>query len=252
LVKGGDWPVEQMIGADTVTRRGGKVISLPLLEGYSTTRLIERIVALHTPARLEKESVSTLTAPELRDLAESIAVKQRLLAQCGEAIVQSGRTIVEALQHGNKLLLFGNGGSAADAQHIAAEFTGRFEREHPPLPAIALTTDTSALTAIGNDYGFEQVFTRQVEALAAPGDVAVAISTSGASPNVLAAAMAARRRGCMVIGLTGAKGKQLAALCDAAVLVPSVRTARIQEAHITIGHLWMGLVDDSLFVAKIP
>src|SRR6266851_5563729 len=227
LVKGGDWPVEQMIGADTVTRRGGKVVSLPLAEGYSTTRLIERIVALHTPALLEREAVPMVTAPELGGLAESIEVKQRLLAQCGEAILQSGRMIVEALQNGKKLLIFGNGGSAADAQHIATEFTGRFERERPPLPALALTTDTSALTAIGNDYGFEQVFARQVDALAASRDVAIAISTSGASPNVLAAVMAARRRGCKVIGLTGAKGKQLASVCDAAVLVPSMRTARI-------------------------
>jgi D-sedoheptulose 7-phosphate isomerase len=250
LIKGGDWPVEHMVGADTVRQRGGQVVSLPLTEGYSTTRLIERIVALHTTPLLEKEAVSTLATPELAVLAESIAVKQRLLAQCGEAIVQSGRMIVEALQDGKKLLIFGNGGSAADAQHIATEFTGRFERERPPLPAIALTTDTSALTAIGNDYGFEQVFTRQVEALAVPGDVVVAISTSGSSPNVLAAAMAARRRVCKVIGLTGAKGKKLASVCDAAVLVPSERTARIQEAHITIGHLWLGLVDDSLFVAR--
>jgi len=132
---------------------------------------------------------------------------------------------------------------AADAQPIAAEFAGRFERERRPYPAIALTTDTSKLTAIGNDYGFEQLFARQVEGLAVPQDVLVAISTSGNSPNVLAAVAAAHRLGCPSIGLTGAKGTRLATLCDVTVMVPSARTSRIQEAHITIGHLWCELAD---------
>src|SRR5262249_15217720 len=195
---------------------------------------------------------SSSTVPAIRELFEASAgVRDAFLDEQAPALERAIELVATALEGGRKLLLFGNGGSAADAQHIATEFTGRFERERPPLPAIALTTDTSALTAIGNDYGFEQVFARQVEALAAPGDVAVAISTSGSSPNVLAATMAARRRGCMVIGLTGAKGKRLASLCDVAVLVPSVRTARIQESHITIGDLWLGLVDDSLFATRI-
>jgi D-sedoheptulose 7-phosphate isomerase len=143
-------------------------------------------------------------------------------------------------------LICGNGGSAADAQHIAAEFVGRYETERRALPAIALTTDTSALTALANDYGFERVFARQVEALAQPGDCLIAISTSGNSPNVIAAVMTARSLGCRVIGMTGAKGKKLASLSDACLMVPSDRTARIQEAHITIAHIWCELVDEAV------
>ncbi|MEP6923409.1 MAG: D-sedoheptulose 7-phosphate isomerase [Pyrinomonadaceae bacterium] len=163
------------------------------------------------------------------------------------AIERCGDLICAALLSGNKVLLCGNGGSAADAQHIAAEFVGRYERERRGLPSIALTTDTSALTAIGNDYGYERIFARQVEALAVSGDVLIGISTSGNSPNVLAAVMTARSIGCVTIGLTGAKGKKLASVCDAAVLVPAERTARIQEAHSFIGHVWCEMVD-----AKFP
>src|SRR4051794_32598553 len=138
---------------------------------------------------------------------------------------------------GHKVLLCGNGGSAADAQHIAAELVGRFVIERRPLPAIALTTDTSALTAIGNDYGYEHVFSRQVLALGSPGDVLVAITTSGTSKNVVAAAAAAREVGMKVIGLTGANGSAFVQACDAGVAVPSTNTARIQECHIAVGHL---------------
>jgi D-sedoheptulose 7-phosphate isomerase len=144
------------------------------------------------------------------------------------------------------VLLFGNGGSAAEAQHIAAELIGRFGRERRALPALALTTDTSALTAISNDFGFERVFARQIEALARPGDVAVALSTSGASPNILAGARAARARGCVVVGITGAGGAELAGLCHAVVMVPSTLSSRIQEASLTIGHVWCEIVEASL------
>ena len=142
-------------------------------------------------------------------------------------------------------LVCGNGGNAADAQHIAAEFTGRYERERKALPAIALTTDTSALTAVSNDFGFERVFARQVEALGQPGDCLLAISTSGQSANVIAAVMTARNIGCTVLGMTGIYGKKLASLCDACILVPSDRTARIQEAHITIAHIWCEMIDEA-------
>jgi phosphoheptose isomerase len=168
-----------------------------------------------------------------------------------EAIARSAALLRDAVVAGKKVLLCGNGGSAADAQHIAAELVGRFVLERRPLAAIALTTDTSALTAIANDYGYEQVFARQVEALGAPGDVLIAITTSGSSKNVVAAVAAARSRGMAVIGLTGGKGRGFVAGCDAGVAVPSSVTARIQECHIAIGHLWCEAVDLA-FAAAAP
>ena len=252
LVKGGDWPVDQIVGADIVLRKGGKVLSLPVRPGYSTTALIEHILAAHQRTLALPDRRSSSGDERLAGLAESIRVKQQLLAECGEAILRAGQLLVESLLNGGKVLLFGNGGSAADAQHIAAELVGRFQQERRALPAVALTTNTSTLTALSNDYGFERVFARQLEALANPGDVVVAISTSGTSANVLAAVMAARKQGCKVIGLTGANGKRLAALCDAPVFVPSNCTARIQEAHITIGHVWCKMVEACLSEAKEP
>jgi phosphoheptose isomerase len=159
------------------------------------------------------------------------------------AIARAAELVRDAVLAGKKVLLCGNGGSAADAQHIAAELIGRFVIERRPLAAIALTTDSSALTAIANDYGFEHVFSRQVEALGAEGDVLIAITTSGTSKNVLAAVAAARARGMKVIGLTGGKGAGFVAACDAGIAVPSQVVARIQECHITIGHLLCEAVD---------
>ena len=172
-----------------------------------------------------------------------LATLETLAPQIGTA----GRIISETLAAGNKVLLCGNGGSAADAQHIAAEFVGRFVKERRALPAIALTTDTSILTSIGNDYGFDAVFQRQVAALAVPGDVLVAISTSGNSPNVMTAVAEAKARKCKIIGLSGKNGGTLAAACDLCVVVPSDVTACIQEMHIVIGHIWCAAVDDALF-----
>jgi D-sedoheptulose 7-phosphate isomerase len=256
LVKGGDWPLAQIVGAEAVWRKGGRVLSLPLQPGYSTTALVEkithqsqsRLVGL-SRARIGDDAEKT---PLMRSLREHVETIEHLAQDCLPAIQRAAEMIIAALQAGKKLLLCGNGGSAADAQHIAAEFVGRFERERRPYPAIALTTDTSKLTAIGNDYGFEQLFARQVQGLATPRDVLVAISTSGHSPNIQAAAVAARRLGCRTIGLTGVKGKRLASLCDVAVMVPSERTSRIQEAHLTIGHLWCELADSSLREALAP
>lgn len=141
-------------------------------------------------------------------------------------------------------MLCGNGGSAADAQHIAAELVGHYEKHRRAFPAIALTTDTSVLTSWGNDTGFEDVFARQVMGLAQAGDVLIAISTSGKSPNVLRAVEKAREIGCRTIALTGAGAEPLASACDVAVVVPAPRTSRVQEAHITIGHLWCEMVDE--------
>ncbi|HEU5458886.1 MAG TPA: D-sedoheptulose 7-phosphate isomerase [Pyrinomonadaceae bacterium] len=176
-------------------------------------------------------------------LQEHLAAIQKLLDSKISDIEQSGQLICEALTSGRKVLLCGNGGSAADAQHIAAELVGCYEKQRRSWPAIALTTDTSALTAVSNDLGYEQVFARQVLGLAQPGDVLVAISTSGKSQNVLRAAEQAREVGCKNIALTGATAEPLASLCDIVVAVPSARTSRIQEVHITVGHLWCEMVD---------
>ena len=181
-----------------------------------------------------------------RSLEQHLETIKALLESRLTEIEATGRLICEALGAGNKILLCGNGGSAADAQHIAAELVGRYEQHRRAFPAISLTTDTSALTALSNDYGYDEVFARQVEALAVAGDVLIAISTSGKSTSIVKAAERARALGCKTIALTGCSGEPLAACCDLAVVVPSDRTARVQEAHITIGHLWCEMVDLNL------
>ncbi|HEY9109804.1 MAG TPA: D-sedoheptulose 7-phosphate isomerase [Roseateles sp.] len=180
-----------------------------------------------------------------RGLAAHRALFDRLHALQPD-IVRAAALITASLRGGGKLLLMGNGGSAADCQHLAAEFTGRFQRERRPLAALALTTDTSALTCIANDYGFEQVFARQLGALARRGDCVVAISTSGRSPNVLRALERAGELGVTRIGLSGRDGGDMAALCELCLVVPHADTARIQEAHIFIGHTWCALVEHAL------
>lgn len=186
-----------------------------------------------------------LTATELlhNSLKEHLETIQTLLESKLGEIQQAGILICASLRQEKKILLCGNGGSAADAQHIAAELVGRYELERRAWPAIALTTDTSTLTALSNDYGYEEVFARQVEALATAGDVLIALSTSGKSANVIKAAETARELGCKTIALTGETGEPLASLCDVSVSVPSKRTSRVQEAHITIGHLWCEMVE---------
>ena len=172
-------------------------------------------------------------------------VLERLTALCAPQIEAAASMMIETLQGGGKILLCGNGGSAADAQHIAAELTGRFVRERRALPAIALSTDTSALTAIGNDYGFERIFARQVEALAGEGDLLVGISTSGNSANVLRALEQADALGCLTLGLSGRDGGAMNELCDLNLVVPGDVTARIQEMHILIGHILCELVENT-------
>lgn len=181
-----------------------------------------------------------------RSLEEHLQTLKALLDSGLPDVESAGRVICDALAAGNKILLCGNGGSAADAQHIAAELVGRYEDQRRPFPAIALTTDTSALTALSNDFGYEEVFARQVQALGKPGDVLIAISTSGKSPNIVRAAEAARSLGCKTIGLTGAHAEPLSHYCFITVKVLSERTARVQEGHITIGHLWCEMVDEIL------
>jgi D-sedoheptulose 7-phosphate isomerase len=179
-------------------------------------------------------------------LVEGAEIKRALAEGSTTAIVAVARQLTSALLAGHTLLLVGNGGSAADAQHVAAEFIGRFQVERRALPAIALTTDTSVLTSLANDYGVESIFERQVEALARPGDVLLAFSTSGASPNVLRAVAAARAAGVVTVGLTGALPGPLGAACDFILAVPSSSTPRIQEAHIAICHILCDAVEQAV------
>ncbi|RIL06019.1 MAG: hypothetical protein DCC71_08360 [Proteobacteria bacterium] len=178
---------------------------------------------------------------------ESARVKRAMAEQSADAIARAAAMVAESLRAGGRVLLFGNGGSASDAQHIAGEFCGRLSRERPALSAIALTANTSDLTALGNDYGFERVFARLVEAHGRAGDVAIAISTSGNSPNVLAAVATARERGLRTIAFSGRGGGKLAGAVELALVVPSDDTQRIQESHIAVGHALAELVDDALF-----
>lgn len=183
-----------------------------------------------------------------RAFAESIRVKQAFLRDGAQVLVGAVDAIVTAFGNGNKLLIFGNGGSAADAQHIAAEFVNRFRIERPPLPAIALTTDSSALTSIANDYDYAEIFAKQVRALGKPGDVALAISTSGNAANVLNAVRVCRELEITTIGLTGGQGGKLMGETDLLLCVSeTTNTARIQETHILIGHVICELVDAQLF-----
>jgi D-sedoheptulose 7-phosphate isomerase len=179
---------------------------------------------------------------------DSIATKQTLLEDPNylSLVAEIGCVLADAIRQGGKVFFFGNGGSAADAQHLAAEFTGRFLIERRPLPGLALTVNTSSLTAIGNDYSFDLVFARQIEALGKPGDVAIGISTSGNSPNVLRAIEVARKLQMATVGLTGRGGK-LASAAEYCIRIPSDSTPRIQEAHILTGHILCEIVDCQLF-----
>ena len=180
-------------------------------------------------------------------VADSLEVKRRFFSEHGTGVQLAAELIAGAFKANGKLLVFGNGGSAADAQHIAGELVNRFLQQRKALPAVALTTDGGVLTCIANDAGFENVFARQIEALGSRGDVCLAISTSGTSPNVIVACRQAREQGIGVIGLLGRDGGEVAALCDLALIVPSNDTQRIQEAHNLIGHIICELVEAELF-----
>jgi len=186
--------------------------------------------------------MATLFEDHLRSHAAAIAG----LGAIQSAVTAAGQSIAACLQRGGKVLLCGNGGSAADAQHIAAELVGRYLAERLGLSAIALTTDSSILTAVANDYGYDQVFARQVQALARPGDVFIGITTSGNSASVIAAAEAASLAGCCTIGLLGRDGGRVRGMVDQPIVVPAYVTAHIQECHIVIGHIWCAVVDDAL------
>ena len=183
----------------------------------------------------------------IRELEESASIKRILAENLPDVIANAAKIVLNVYKAGGKVFLIGNGGSAADAQHIAAELAGRFKLERTGLPAIALTTNTSILTALANDYGYDRVFSHQLEALANDKDILIAITTSGTSPNILKAVEMAHSKGVTVIGLTGAKGGKLKDSADLTIMVPSDDTPRIQEAHITIGHIICHLVEKRLF-----
>ena len=192
------------------------------------------------------DGVSVTTNILRYNLGRSLEVHHHFLDACLPAMIAAANALVSAYRTGHKALFFGNGGSAADAQHLAAEFVGRYLRQRAALPALALNANTSALTAVANDYGYEQVFARQLEALAAPGDVAVAISTSGNSPNVIQAVLCARRLGLFTIALTGSSGGRVRDLVDVLIAAPSEETPRIQECHILAGHALCDAVEQAL------
>jgi len=185
---------------------------------------------------------------QIRDsLLESATLKKRVANELDEHIARAALEIEKAIRSNKKVILFGNGGSAADAEHIAAEFIGRFERDRKPIPAISLVSNPANLTALGNDYGFDKIFSKQIEALAGRGDVLVGISTSGNSPNVILGLRTGCELGCFRIGLVGRDGGSMKEEVDLSITVPSERTCRIQEAHITIGHIISGIVEERLF-----
>jgi D-sedoheptulose 7-phosphate isomerase len=184
------------------------------------------------------------------EFEEHLKTSQATFESIGHSVEVAAKLCLDCLKNGNKILLFGNGGSAADAQHIAAELVGRYKTERKGLAAIALTTDTSALTAISNDYGYDCVFDRQVEALANTGDVAIGISTGGSSANVASALKLAKDLDCKTIGFSGRGGGEMNELCDINIVVPAQNTARIQEMHIVIGHTICHLIDLAFSEAK--
>jgi len=183
----------------------------------------------------------------LKEFKESITVKEKFIQGHLDAVIEVSRAIASAFNEGNKLILFGNGGSSTDASHIAAEFVNRFKRERPGLPAIALNTDMAVITSIANDYDYSEVFSRQLKSLAAEGDVVIAITTSGHSPNVVKALDAAKKKKLKTIIFTGAKGEKLTSKASYSFVVPSDNTPRIQETHITLGHVICLMVEEILF-----
>jgi D-sedoheptulose 7-phosphate isomerase len=200
---------------------------------------LTHVLAVYNMRAVEKEIVSSFK--------ESGEVKEQFIRESLTSLISVIQTVVEALEAGNKILLFGNGGSAADAQHIAAEFVNRISMERPPLPAVSLVTDASVITSISNDYSFSDVFAKQIKALGRPGDIAIGISTTGNSANVVRAFEVARELGIITVALTGNKGGTMAEMADHALIVPANKTPRIQEAHIIIGHVICEMVERLLF-----
>ncbi|MCB9247667.1 MAG: D-sedoheptulose 7-phosphate isomerase [Ignavibacteriales bacterium] len=182
----------------------------------------------------------------LEELNSHLDITKSFIENCSDEIAKISDLLISTIQNGKKIILFGNGGSAADAQHIAAELSGRYKKERKGLPALALTTDTSALTAISNDYGFEFVFARQVEAIANEGDCIIGISASGTSENIIKGLQKGKEIGCILVGLSGNAGGKMKDICDFNLIVPSKVTARIQEMHILAGHIFCQMIEDNI------
>ncbi|MHB8482475.1 MAG: D-sedoheptulose-7-phosphate isomerase [Nitrospiria bacterium] len=203
---------------------------------------------IQSPSQIRSPSPMDILHRKVRDLFDSsIETKKSFIDASSDMVVQAVQQTADALKKGQKLLFFGNGGSACDASHLAAEFVNRFKIERPGLPALALATDMAVLTSISNDYDYSEIFSRQVRTLGQAGDIAFAISTSGNSPNVIKGVQAAKEKGIRIIGFTGGTGGKLAPFSDIAFIVPSASTARIQETHITLGHVICELVDELLY-----
>lgn len=256
--KAADYDADSLPESDVVKKHGGKITILPLIEGFSSTHLTERILNAHQHTGRELGSTeravsntgdqASSTDDEILTylLASSNVYRQTAYRQ-KQVISEAASLFTETLRSSNKILFCGNGGSAADSQHIAAELVGRFRKERRALPAIALTTDSSILTAVANDYGFEQIFSRQVSALGNPGDLLVAISTSGNSQNILKAIEEAQKIGLKVIGLTGETESPVSTAADLTIKVPSSDTALIQQVHIGVMHLFCDIAEKQLF-----
>ncbi len=250
--KAADYDAEALPEAETVRQHGGEVRILPLSQGYSTSRLLERIAAT---TRADAAMGSQEDAGDRRSLIiDQLLAGSNVLRQTAyrlnAEIEQAAAAVTAALMASGRVLFCGNGGSAADAQHAAGELAVRFRRERRALAGIALTTDTSVLTAAGNDYGFDHVFSRQVEALGRPGDVLFALSTSGHSANVLAAVEAARQGGLYTVGLTGSRPSPLSDIVDLCLAVPSEHTPFIQQAHMSLLHTICDLVEQAVVEAS--
>jgi D-sedoheptulose 7-phosphate isomerase len=244
--KAGDYTAEGLPEGEAVRRQGGEIRILPLRAGFSTSGLVGKLAA---PPAVDN---ATATGYDFfHELLDGGNVLRQTAYRLGSAIQDAATLLERTLRAGGKLLICGNGGSAADAQHFAGELVGRFLRERSAYAAIALTVDSSVLTCVGNDYGLEQLFARQVQALGQPGDLLVAISTSGHSPNVLAAVAEAKRRGLTTMALTGEAPSPLGACCDLLLAVPSRKTPLIQQAHIAIIHGLCGIVEQTLWEEQV-
>jgi len=247
--KAADYTIDSMPEAELVQSYGGEISILPMIENISTSRIIDQIHTLTQETDYFKPAEGLEKKSEIvfEYFSNAAMVLKKTAFSLEEQIIHAAEIITEALLKGKKILLCGNGGSASDAQHMAAELVGRFRLERNALPAISLSADTAVLTAVSNDFGFEQVFARQVSALGNSGDVLIAISTSGLSVNVLEAAIKAKEKGLFVIGITGDKRPNFKDKCDICLSVPSNEIVYIQQAHSAILHIICFLVEKSYF-----